>query len=174
MQRFALLAVLVSLCIFSISGFAQGPTVQLCVAGMQVSGSAASNTVGRDLLIKFLSKEKPDKTLTIKNVPINQAVPEEALAFAKQEGCDYVVTTNQAEMHSDSSWWGGGTSGVNMQTFFVTTAYKLTKVSEGSEVSSGSFKASDKGSEQNAIGFTMKKIADKVTEAIRKAGPVAK
>ena len=70
MQRFALLVVLISLCIFSTSGFAQGATVQLCVAGMQVSGSVGSNPMGRDLLIKFLRKEKPDKALSIENVPI--------------------------------------------------------------------------------------------------------
>jgi hypothetical protein len=61
-----------------------------------------------------------------------------------------------------------------MPTFFVTTEYKLAKVSDGSDMSSGSFKASDRGSPQNAVGFTMKKVADKVTETIRKAGPVAK
>ena len=42
------------------------------------------------------------------------------------------------------------------------------------EASSGSVKASDHGSEQNAVGFTMHKMADRVTEAIKKAGPVAK
>jgi hypothetical protein len=175
MQRGALLAVLIGLCIFSIPGSAQGPAVQLCVAGMQVAGSSASDTVGRELLIKFLNKEKPDKALPIENVPIPPAVPEDALAFSKQKGCDYLVTTNQTEVHSDSSWGSGpGATSLNIQTFFVTTAYRLTKVSDGAEMSSGPIKASDKGSEQNAIGFTMKKIADKVTEAIRKAGPIAK
>ena len=66
-----------------------------------------------------------------------------------------------------------GTFGhTSMPTYYVTTTYKLTKVSDGSEVASGNFKASDRGSEQNAIGFTLHKIADKVTEAIKKAGPV--
>jgi hypothetical protein len=139
---------------------------------MQMSGSVASNPVGRDLLIKALSKEKPDKALSIENVIIEQAVPEEALAAAKQKGCDYVVTTNQSESHTDSSYWGQ--SNVSMPTFFVTTEYKLAKVSDGSDMASGSFKASDRGSAQNAVGFTMKKVADKVTETIRKAGPVAK
>jgi len=59
-------------------------------------------------------------------------------------------------------------------TFYVTTTYKLTKVSDGSEVISGNAKASDRGSEQNAIGYTLHKIADRVTEAIKKAGPPAK
>ena len=143
---------------------------------MQVSSTSGSDPVGRDLLIKSLSKEKGDKSGSIENVPIPPSVPEDALAVAKQKGCDYVVTTNQTELTSQSSWWGGGgpSGGVNMQTFFVTTAYKLTKVSDGSDMSSGSLKASDKGSAQNALGFCMKKIADKVTETIRKAGPVAK
>ena len=171
MKRSALLAVLIGSCIFSISGFAQGPSVKLCIANMQVSGTAASNAVGQDQLIKFLGKEKPDKALSIENVPIPQAVPEEAVASAKKKDCDYVVTTNQSESHTDSSYWGG--SNVNMQTFFVTTEYKLTKLSDGSDTSSGSLKASDRGSPQNAVGFTMKKVADKVTEAIRKAGPLA-
>ena len=36
-------------------------------------------------------------------------------------------------------------------------------------MSSASFKAQDKSSEQNAIGFTVNKIAGKVTGEIRKA-----
>jgi hypothetical protein len=173
MQRLTLGFALIGLCIYSTTSFAQSSVVELCVASLQVAGTNASDAAGRDQLIKFLNKEKPDKALPTEFMAIPQAIPEEALAFAKQKGCQYVVTTNQAEMHSDSSWWGGGTSGVNMQTFFVTTTFKLTKVSDGSEVASGSFKASDKGSEQNAVGFTMKKVADKVTEAIKKGGPIA-
>jgi hypothetical protein len=172
MQRIALFVASFALCILAILGFAQGPSVHLCVAGMQLNGGSSSNVAGRDVLIKFLSKEKGDKVLSIENEPISPSVPEDALAVAKQESCDYVVTTNQTENTSESSYWGA--SGVNMQTFFVTTAYKLTKVSDRSELSSGSVKASDKGSEQNAVTITLKKIADKVTQTIRKAGPVVK
>jgi hypothetical protein len=172
MQRFALFVASFALCIFAIPGFPQSSSVHLCVAGMQVNGGSGSDATGRDLLIKFLGKEKGDKAVSIENEPIPPSVPEDALAVAKQKGCDYVVTTNQTESSSESSYWGAST--VNMQTFFVTTAYKLTKVSDASEVASGSFKASDKGSAQNALMISMKKIADKVTQTIRKAGPIAK
>jgi len=164
------------LLIFSISGFAQTPSVKLCVAGMQVNGGVRSDTAGQDALIKFLNKEKGDKALSIESLPIPPSVPADALTAAKQKECDYVVTTNQTESTSQSSYWGtaASTSPVNMQTFFVTTAYKLTKVSDGAEMSSGSMKASDKGGEQSALSITLKKIADKVTQTIRKAGPIAK
>jgi len=174
MRRFALFVALVGACISPIPGSAQGPAVQLCVAGMQESGGTDSNLAGRDLLIKFLNKEKKDEGPAIENVPINPSVPADALASAKEKKCDYVVTTNQIDTHSTSSWSTGRTSPVNAPTFYATTAYKLTKVSDGSELSSGSIKASDGSSEQAAIGVTMKKIADKVNEAIRKAGPIAK
>ena len=49
MQRFALLVVSVALFVFSISGFSQGPTVQLCVASMQVNGGG-SDPVGLSFL----------------------------------------------------------------------------------------------------------------------------
>ena len=174
MQRFAFFVAFIGLWFFCVSSSAQNPAVQLCVAGMQVSGGTTSYTLGRDLLIKALNKEKQDKAASIQSVPIAPAAPEEALAAAKQQPCDYLVTTDKVESHVDSSWWAGPTAGVNMPVFFVTTAYKLTKVSDGSDMSSGSFKAQDKGSEQNAVAFTMKKIADKVTETIRKAGPITK
>ena len=173
MQRFVLFVASAGLCILSIPCHAQSASVRLCVAGMQVNTGSSSSPAGRDLLIKFLAKEKP-KGVLVENTPIPPSVPEDALAAAKQQGCDYVVTTNQTESTSESQWWAGPTAGVNMPTFFVTTAYKLTKVSDGSEMAGGSFKASDKGSEQNALAITMKKIADKVTETIRKAGPVGK
>ena len=139
---------------------------------MQVNGGINSDTAARDMLVKFLNKEKGDKALSIGNLPIAPAMPADALTAAKQEGCDYVVTTNQTENSSESSYWGA--SGVNLQTFFVTIAYKITKVNDGSDVLGASFKASDKGSAQNAIMIAMKKIADKVAPAIRKAGPVTK
>jgi hypothetical protein len=173
MERLALFVALVGFCIFSIPSFAQGPTVQLCVAGMQVNGVGV-DPVGRELLVKFLNEEKPNKAVSIETVPVPPSVPEEALAFAKQKDCDYVVTTNQTESHSAASYNTGRMSPISAPTYYVTTAYELSKVSDGLEVSSGSFKASDSGSEQNAIGFSMKKIADKVTETIRKAGPIAR
>ena len=87
-----------------------------------------------------------------------------------------LVTTNQTESYTENSQMPmmGTMSQTAMPTFYVTTRYQLAKVSDGSEVMSGSEKASDRGSEQNAIGFTMHKIADKVTEAIKKAAPAAK
>ncbi len=173
MQRFALFAALAVFCSFPLSGSGQGSPVQLCVATMQVSGINDTSPEGRDMLIKSLSKEK-NKGLAIESVPLPPASPEEASAAAKQKGCDYMVATNLAETHSVNSYSTGRANPINTPTFYATTAYKLTKVSDGSEVSSGSFKASDSISEQSALGVTMKKIADKVTDVIRKAGPVAK
>ena len=176
MHRFALVTALAALCFVSILGSAQSPAVQLCVAKMQVSGTNNANPVGQDQLMKSLNKQKPDKALSIANVPILPAVPEEALTAAKEKSCDYLVTTNQTDNRSTAGVSKiGGLGTVNTQTNYVTIAYKLTKVSDGSELSSGSFKASNDGPDANqSIGQAMKKIADKVTETIKKAGPVAK
>lgn len=134
------------------------------------SVNAGPNPAGRDALLKFLAKEK-DKSVA-QDVPIDASEPEQALEQAKSKNCEYLVTTHQTESHQENSVMQAmGTFGqTTMPTYYVTTAYKLTKVSDGSEISSGDFKASDRGSEQNAIGFTMHKVADKVTQAIKKAG----
>ncbi len=173
MQRLVFLIALLAPGFFPLAGSAQGPTVQLCVATMQMSGSNDTSPEGRDMLIKFLSKEK-NKGLAIESVPLPPSSPEQALVAAKQKGCDYMVATNLTDTHSVNSLSTGRANPINTPTFYATTAYKLTKVSDGSEVSSGSLKASDSISEQSALGVTMKKIADKVTDVIRKAGPVAK
>jgi len=176
MHRFAVVAALAGLCVLPIRGSAQSSAVQLCVANMQVSGSNNTMSGGQEQLIKALNKEKPDKALSIQNVPIPQAVPEDALTAAKAKSCDYLVTTDLTEKRTEQNVVSvGGTGRINMQTNYITTAYKLTKVSDGSELSSGSFKASGEGADPNPIiGQTMKKIADKVTDVIKKAGPVAK
>lgn len=168
MQRFTII-VLAGLSLAALPVWSQNSPAQLCVANMQSNGLDNPSTFGRDALIKFLGKEK-DKSVA-QAVPLDQYAPEQALQAAKAKNCDYLVTTNQTESHSDSSNWGSASSvnPINNPIFYVTTAYKLTKVSDGSEVLSGSTKASDRGSEQNAIGFTMHKIADKCTEAIKKA-----
>jgi hypothetical protein len=170
MRRCTIASMLVWISLVSVSALGQGATVKLCVANTELAGTAVASTTGRDLLLKFLNKEKPAKALSIERVPIDASTPSTALAEAGGLKCDYVVTTNQTESHVESAY----TSGVNLPAFYVTIAYKLTKVSDSSEVSSDSLKASDHGSEQNAIGFAMHKIADKVTEAIKKAGPAMK
>ena len=173
MRHLPLVVFAAFLCSCACIATAQASPAQLCVANMQ-SVNAGTGPAGRDLLMKFLGKEK-DKSVA-QDVPIDASTPELALQEAKKNSCDYLVTTNQTESHQENSQMPAmGTFGqTSMPTFYVTTAYQLTKVSDGSEMASGNFKASDRGSEQNAIGFTMHKIADKVTQAIRKAGPGAK
>lgn len=172
MRSLALIVLSCALCFAVSVAFAQSSDVKLCVAEMQIAGSSSFNAAGGQLLMKALTKEKPDKVLSTVVVPVPVALPADALAAAKQHGCNYVLTTNQAEVHAESSWWGSSTAGVNMQTYYVTTEYRLRRVGDDGDVIGGSFKAADKGSEQNAIGATMKKVADSVTQAIRKAGPV--
>ncbi len=171
MRPFSLAVVLTC---FSTIFWSQSAPVQLCVANMQISGTGNSNPAGRDALMKFLAKEK-DKSVA-QDLPINASEPDQALQESKAKNCDYVVTTNQTESYTENSQMPaiGTFSQVGTPTFYVTTGYKLVKVSDGSEVTEGKAKASDRGSEQNAIGFTMHKIADKVTEAVKKAGPPAK
>ena len=86
MHRLALFVASVSLCIFLIPGLAQGQAVQLCVAGMQVSGVNESSGVEQEALSKFLKKEKQDKALPIESVTIPSSTPEDALVAAKQRG----------------------------------------------------------------------------------------
>jgi hypothetical protein len=146
---------------------AQSSPAQLCVANMQ-SVNAGPSAAGRDALMKFLAKEK-DKSVA-QDIAIDASEPEPALQQAKDKKCDYLVTTAQTESHQENSVMTGAFGNTTTPTFYVTTAYKLTRVSDGSEVASGTLKASDHASEQNAIGFTMHKIANKVTEAIKKTG----
>ncbi len=141
-----------------------GTKTQVCVAKLDNNGSTASPTVVRDDLIKFLDKTKNSQA---EGVPLDTSVPSEAVIAAKTKNCDYVVTTNVTEEHSDTGYTGG-LAGVNMQTFYVTVEYHLLKASDGTEVTKGSAKASDRGSPQNAIIATTKKIAEKVNESIKK------
>lgn len=142
----------------------------VCVAAMQGAGGPVSPTASRSELMKVLGKEK---NLQLEGVPLDTLVPEEALTQAKEKKCDYVVTTDLREMHSSSEYTMGA-SGANLQTFYVTVGYKLNQVSDGAELTSGSFKASDRGSQQNAVDMTLKKVADKVAEVIKKGPGSAK
>lgn len=137
----------------------------VCVGVLQSAGGSISGTVARDTLIKWLGKQKKG---AVQPVPLDAAVPDEALAEAKQKNCEYVVTTNLVEDHTESGYSpGAGTTTASIPNFFVTVSYKLTKVSDGTDVSSGSGKAQDTGSPQNAVGFTLNKIAGKVSGALK-------
>ena len=137
---------------------------------MQLEDTASSNPVGQAALIKFLGKDK-GKSLA-QSVPIDPADPEQALQASKSNSCDYLVTTRQTESHVSSDIYGGATTAnpINMPIFYVTVDYKLIRVADGSEVTSGSMKSSDRGSDKDAIVIAMHKIAGKVTDAIKKAG----
>ncbi len=141
-----------------------GAKTQVCVAKLDNNGSIASPSVVRDDLIKYLDKQKNSQAV---GVPLDTSVPSQAVIEAKTKNCEYVVTTNVTEEHADSGY-SGGLAGVNMQTFYVTVEFKLIKVSDASELNKGSVKASDRGSVQNAIIETTKKIAEKVNQSLKK------
>ena len=174
-MRYCLVCTLFALLLLCLPpAFAQPATpVHVCVASLEGAGGGVSPTASRDALIKFLSKQK---NLQLDVAPLNAAGPTQALAEAKEKKCDYVVTTNLVELHSErgSSPPVAGTTPVETLTFHVTVDYKLNKVSDGADISNASFKASDGGSAQNATVSTMRKIADKVADSIKKAGTPAK
>lgn len=166
MRHFPLVVVTSLLCLFSGIATAQSPPL-LCVANMD--SGPGGGTTGQDLLLKFLDKGK-NKSVT-QTLPIKASEAAPALDEAKGAHCDYLVTTKQTESHQENSLMSGAAFGAtSTPTFFVATAYKLTKVGDGSDVSSGTIKASDHGSEQDAVAITLHKVADKVTDAIKKAG----
>jgi hypothetical protein len=154
------------------SALAQGaPTTQLCVAAVQVGGlqindPSFSTTAVQNAFIKDFAKQKNSR---LETVTLKASAPDDALAEAKEKKCEYVVTTNVAEIHSESGYTGG-LAGVNMQNFFVTVNYKLNKVADGAEQASGSVKASDRSGAQTATIETMKKISEKVAGALKNAG----
>jgi len=150
------------------SATVQSLPAQLCVANMESVHTGPVTTTGRDLLIKFLAKEK-DKPLA-QAVPINAADSEQAIKEAKSKNCAYLLTTKQTESHIENSFMTGVFGDTPSPTFYVTMVYKLTKLSDGSELAGGNVKAADHASEPGAIGTTMHKIADKVTQTTKKAG----
>ncbi len=163
------LVLLAALGFASTVGWTQNSPLQLCVANMQLEDTGSSNPVGQAALMKFLAKEK-DKSLAY--IPIDPVELGQASQAAKSKNCDYMVTTRQTESHVQSDIYGGATTvnPINMPVFYVTITYKLTRISDGSEVASGNMKASDRGSEKDAIIIAMHKIAGKLTDAIKKAG----
>jgi hypothetical protein len=151
--------------VLSISAFSQeSPSGKLCVSGMQGASGNTSATVSRDALMKFLEKQKNLKGTT---QPLTASTAEEAAPEAKQKGCGYVLTTALTEDHVESAYGPGVLMSTSIPTFFVTVDYKLVKVSDGSDVSSGSAKAQDTSSQQQAVAFTMNKIAGKVSGALK-------
>lgn len=137
---------------------------KLCVSIMQGSGGNTSPTVSRDALVKALEKQKNLKGTT---APLNASVAEELSAEAKQKGCAYLVITNLAEDHTESAYGPGVLMSTTIPTFFVTVDYKLVKASDGSNLSSGSVKAQDTGSQQNAVNISMNKMASKIGGALK-------
>ena len=157
---------------FGASAFAQSPA-RICVAETETREPSISPSATRDALIKFLGKQKG---LQAEEVAIDTPDLATAMTQAIEKKCDYLVDAVVAEVHSESGYTtttSGGISsqsGVNMPTFFVTTNYKLIRVSDNAEQASGSVKASDRGSAQTAVIATTKKIAEKVAASVKSSG----
>ena len=164
MRQLCLSILFLLLLVFAASAFAQSTPTRVCVAAIEARDPSVSPNATRDALIKFLSKQKG---LQAEEVALDTSDSAEAMRQAKDKKCDYVVDTTVTEVHSDSGYTGGVAGGFNLQNFFVTVSYKLNKVSDGAEQASGSLKASDRGSAQNAVIATTKKIAEKTAESIR-------
>lgn len=166
MYRFAIFAILVALCLASLPIVAEDTAgTHVCVGVLGSAGGQVSGKVARDNLIKSLNKQKKPP---LAPVPLESFLPAEAMAEAKQRACEYVLITDLVEQHTESGYLTAmsGAQG-SVPIFFVTTSYKLKKVSDGTEVASGSFKAQDTGSAQTAVAFTLSKMAAKVDGAIK-------
>ena len=172
MRQFAAFPFLALILVCAISSFAQSSPARICVAAVDTREPSISPTATRDALIKFLTKQKG---LQAEEVPLDTSDAAEAMTQAKDKNCDYLIKTTVSEVHSESGYTttpAGGVSvqsGVNLLTFFVTTNYRMYKVSDGTEQASGSFKASDRGSAQTAVIATTKKIAEKVGGSVKSA-----
>jgi hypothetical protein len=165
MNRFAMCTLTVAFLAIAVSAFCQDDASgKLCVSGMQGAGGSTSSTRSRDELIKSLEKQKNLKGTT---QALDASTPDDAATEAKQKGCGYVLNTALTEDHMESAYGPGVLMSTSIPTFFVTVGYKLVKVSDGSEVSSGSAKAQDTGSQQHAVEFSMNKIAGKVGGAVK-------
>jgi hypothetical protein len=147
----------------AVPAFAQSSPARVCVAEVETREASISPAAVRDALIKFLSKQKG---LQAEEVPLDTSDSAAAMTQAKDKKCDYEVDTVVTEVHSEAGYTGG-LAGLNLQTFFVTTNFKLNKVGDGVEQASGSFKASDRGSAQSAVIATTKKIAEKVGDSVK-------
>jgi hypothetical protein len=156
--------------VHALPALAQSSPPRVCVAELETREPSISPAAVRDALSKFLSKQKG---LQAEEVPLDTSDSAAAMMQAKDKKCDYLVNATVTEVHSESGYTttpAGGISvqnGVNLLTFFVTTNYKLIKVSDGSEQLGGSFKASDRGSAQSAVIATTKKIAEKVASSLK-------
>jgi len=139
--------------------FAQSSASKVCVSGMQGASGSTSATASRDALLKALEKQKNLKGTT---QALDASIHDEALTEAKKKGCLYLLTSNLAEDHTESAYGSGVLMSTTIPTFFVTVTYQLQKVNDGSELSSGSTKAQDTGSQQHAVDYSMNKIASKV------------
>ena len=165
MNRFATFVIGIAFFGTSTAAFAQSASgSKLCVSIMQGSGGNTSPITSRDTLHKALEKQKNLKGTT---EILNASTPEELSAEAKQKSCAFLLMTNLAEDHTESAYGPGVLMSTTIPTFFVTVDYKLEKISDGSEVSSGSAKAQDTGSQQNAVNISMNKIASKVGGALK-------
>ena len=163
MRQFVVCLFLAFMLAGRVQAFAQTSPARICVAEVETREPSISPTAVRDALLKFLSKQKG---LEAEEVPLDTSDSAAVMTQAKDKKCDYAVDMMVTEVHSESGYTSG-LSGVNLQTFFVTVNYKLSKVSDGAEQASGSLKASDRGSPQSAVIATMKKTAEKVAEAIK-------
>jgi hypothetical protein len=193
-MRRALTAIALLSLVASISSFAQENVVRVGVAVMEnFAGRSVPGNVERDRLVKSINQLKPDKKthLKVEAVPLNATTSDEAGEEAEQAKCQYVVYTKLTELRSASdpyqhtpgtvetnpnSQWNpiGHPQAQQMDPEYrATVQYKLVKVG-GSVVSGAPFSTQQNGNEIDTVGQIMDRIANQVTDQVRKGTPPMK
>ncbi|MGH9496246.1 MAG: hypothetical protein ACRD3B_14700 [Candidatus Sulfotelmatobacter sp.] len=149
--------------------------IRIGVPLLRAGPNTVSVTDARDQLVKALGQHKPDSKLPslIVAVPLASEWGSKAMAEARDQKCDFVLSAHLTDLRTSSALSNDGAQGLNYRPdYSAAVDYRLIRVADGAAFAIGSVQEEDPGSAQDAARLTIAHVARSALAEIGKGGNV--
>lgn len=146
LRFFVFVSILCALCACAFSQDA--PAIKIGVPLVQAAPKTISISEERDQLVKALNQHKADKKLpfTIAAVPLDTELGPKAMAEAREQGCDFVLSLHLTDFLTSSELRDDGAQGLNYRPdYSAAMEYRIVRVADSAAFAIGSVQEEDPG-----------------------------
>jgi VWFA-related protein len=148
-------------------------TIKIGVPLVQAGPKTISITEERDQLVKALNKADKKVPFTIVGVPLADELGPKAMAEAREQGCEFVLSLRLTDFSTSSELRDDGAQGLNYRPdYSAEMEYRIVRVADNAAFAIGSVQEEDPGSSLAAARLTIPHIAREAVADIGKGGNI--
>jgi VWFA-related protein len=155
--------------------FAQDVSVRIGIAVPRSESKEMPLPEARDRLVKTFNQQKPEKKLrlAVNAVPLDDAWGSKAMAAAREQQCQFVLSTHLMDARTSSVLTNNGAEGMDyLPVYSAVVEYRLIRVVDGAGFAIGSVREEDPTSLRDAVWQALSRVARQAVADIGKGGNV--